>query len=121
MIRKEDTEEEKIKEIGENKDMLLIRDFEDNALGKDENDQFRITMAQNIFAREESIEVPRVKKKKKKRLPYRKKEEIVDIQNDDTANILQDEFNPYAMEEEPTEPLQARSITKKSSVRRRKR
>lgn len=34
-------------------------------------------MAQNIFAREESIEVPsRGKKKKKKKLPYKKIEDI---------------------------------------------
>ena len=84
------------KDVFEVKD---IKDFEDRSLPKDENDEFRITMAQNIFAREDVVEpTGKLKKKKKpKKSPLKKKEE--DVGGDESLKLQEDDFNPYNLNE----------------------
>jgi hypothetical protein len=74
MVKKEDDEE--LKWVDEHKDIFDQKEVEVN-LQKEENDEFRITMAQNIFNREESDPLPqKLKKKKKKKIsPLRRKDE----------------------------------------------
>ena len=72
--KKEDDEE--LKWVDEQKDIFDQKEVEGN-IQKDETDEFRITMAQNIFNREESDPLPqKLKKKKKKKIsPLRRKDE----------------------------------------------
>jgi hypothetical protein len=66
---------------------------------KEETDEFRITMAQNIFQREESDPLPqKLKKKKKKKIsPLRRKDD--DDLKEDTSKNIGDSlgFNPYLL------------------------
>lgn len=80
-------------------------------------------MAQNIFAREESIEPSggKLKKKKKKKIsPYKKKEESLELGGgEESHQILQeDDFNPYNLDD----PLDSNTPdpAPKSKPRRRK-
>lgn len=83
-------------------------------------------MAQNIFAREESSEITKAKKKKKKKKisPLKKKEDTVanDIPNEESINILQDDFNPYDLDGDGVESFETKSPAKgPSKTKRRKR
>lgn len=96
-----------------------MKDQKDDYL-RDENDEFRITMAQNIFAREESIEVggSKLKKKKKKKFsPYRKKQE--EVEGEESIKIVEDEFNPYKMDD-PMDMPDLSSITRSPSKSKRR-
>lgn len=74
MVKKEDDEE--LKWVDEQKDIFDQKEAEVN-MQKEETDEFRITMAQNIFNREESDPLPqKLKKKKKKKIsPLKRKDE----------------------------------------------
>ncbi len=62
--------------MDEQKDIFDQKEVEVN-IQKEENDEFRITMAQNIFNREESDPLPqKLKKKKKKKIsPLKRRDE----------------------------------------------
>jgi hypothetical protein len=98
LVKKDDTEEYRFLE---QKDVLDIQEVKDLDLPRDDHDEFRITMAHNIFAREESLEplpAGRLKRKKKKKTsPLRRKEEELGLES---PNIMEgDGFNPYRLEE----------------------
>jgi hypothetical protein len=88
-------------------------------------------MAQNIFAREESLEISgggKLKKKKKKKAGlYRRKEgkgddfgdESRKILEDESPRMAEDEFNPYNMDDPMDMPEYGSSAKAPSKTKRR--
>jgi hypothetical protein len=98
MVKKE--EDEELKWV-DSKEVFDAK--EEGNVQKEETDEFRITMAQNIFNREESDPLPqKLKKKKKKKIsPLRRKDEEYEGIKEEGRNgqdIL--DFNPFLLEDE---------------------
>ena len=125
MVKREDSEE--LKWV-EQKELFEVKEME-GAVDKEENEEFRITMAQNIFAREETDQPQKLKKKKKKKISPSKRKDEDDKREDsfklpqDSFNILPEDsgFNPYSLDDDPIESMQLESPAKSKGREKRRR